>query len=562
MAKMSAGYAVAESLAQLGVRNVIGMAGSCLVEILDGMYGREDLGFVTVRHEQSGALMASAHGRLTGSPGVCMATNGPGATNLITGVAHAKLAQSPVVVITGAPMTKDMFYESTQEIDHLAMFAPVVKRTIQVRKAGQTANLVREAYHTAISGVPGPVHLDIPRDIMLEDVDVPRLNSRGSDDLPRAGADPARLAEAAELLKKAARPLILAGGGVIWAEATDDLIALAEALGAPIMTSTGRDDVVPTAHPLFLGSIGRGTIPEAGALFKEADVVLAVGTRLAHSTTFLRDTFLGEGTKLIHAAHDQKSVERHYPAEVGLIGDSGLVLQGLLALTGDNSSAAEGSGSDWKRRADEVMAAQSAHREKGLTYGAKPIDPRRAQMALAKVIPQNAIITLDAGSAAGYVYEYHQFDRPRSFLAPQDLAAIGIGYPLGLGAKLACPDRPVVTISGDGAFLFNGAELETAVREKLNTVTIILNNHNLGSERAYQNHFYNERYIGDAIGNPRFDDYARAFGAVGYRVEDPSELEDVYSEALKQNKPVLVDVIIDADIYPEPRRKDAVKQRG
>ncbi len=559
MARMSAGYAVAESLAQLGVRNVIGMAGSCMVEILDGMYGREDLGFVTVRHEQSAALMASAHGRLTGTPGVCMATNGPGATNLITGVAHAKLAQSPVIVITGAPMTKDMFYESTQEIDHGAMFAPIVKRTIQVRKAGQTANLVREAFHTAVSGTPGPVHLDIPRDIMLEDMDVPQLSGHRSDNLPRSGADPAGLAAATELLKKAARPLILAGGGVIWAEAAGDLTALAEALGAPIMTSTGRDDVVQTAHPLFLGSIGRGTIPEAGALFKEADVILAVGTRLAHSTTFLRDTFFGEGTKLIHAAHEQKNVGRHYPAEVGLVGDSGLVLRGLLSLTGKGNPGADQSGSDWKQRVAGVRAAQVAHREKALSYGSKPIDPRRAQMALAKVMPQNAIITLDAGSAAGYVYEYHQFDRPRSFLAPQDLAAIGIGYPLGLGAKLACPDRPVVTLSGDGAFLFNGAELETAIREKLNTVTIILNNHNLGSERAYQRHFYNERYIGDAIGNPRFDDYARAFGAVGYRVEDPSELEDVYTEALKQDKPVLVDVLIDADIYPEPRRKDAVK---
>ncbi|MBT3352751.1 MAG: thiamine pyrophosphate-binding protein [Nitrospinaceae bacterium] len=237
-----------------------------------------------------------------------------------------------------------------------------------------------------------------------------------------------------------------------------------------------------------------------------------------------------------------------------MVGDSGIVLRGIHALLGDTSPNAA-----WRSRIDQVKTAQESHREKALTYGGKPMDPRRAQMALAKVMPKNAILTMDAGSAAGYLYEYQKFERPRSLLAPQDLAAIGIGYPIGLGAKLTCPDRPVVPVSGDGSFLFNGAEMETAMREKLNTTTIILNNHNLGSERAYQHHFYNDRYIGDAIGNPRFDDYARVFGGVGYRVEDPNDLEDVYIEALKQDKPSVVDVIVDADIYPEPRRKDAVK---
>ncbi len=206
-----------------------------------------------------------------------------------------------------------------------------------------------------------------------------------------------------------------------------------------------------------------------------------------------------------------------------------------------------------------MRAAQEAHRESGNRRDGTPIDPRRAQAALARVLPKNAILTIDAGSAASYIYEYQRFEQPRSLLAPQDLAAIGVGYPVGLGAKLACPDRPVVTLSGDGAFLCNGAELETAVREKLNTVCVILNNHNLGSERAYQRDFFNERYIGDQIGNPRFDEYARSFGAAGYRVEDPGDLEDVYREALGQDKPVLVDVICDQDILPEPRRKDAVK---
>ncbi len=554
MARMSAGHAVAESLSQLGVRTVIGMVGSCMIEILDGMYGREDMHFLTVRHEQSAALMADAFGRMTGRPGVCMATNGPGVTNLVTGVANAKMAQSPVVVITGAPMMKDMDRDSTQEFDQIAMLKPIVKASFQARRPEQAAGFIREAYQTAMSGIPGPVHVDLPRHVVNEETEAPNIDSRHAPAKVRLAPDPEALAAAACLLKSAERPLIIAGGGVIWSEATPDLIALAELMDAPVMTSTGRDDVFPTSHPLALASIGRGTIPDAAEMFRKADVVLAVGTRLAHSTNFLKPDFFPEGTKLIHAAHDPQNVGRHYPADVGIAADSGLVLRGLKGALGEKKARPE-----WRARAEKVRAAQEAHRESGNRRDGTPIDPRRAQAALARVLPKNAILTIDAGSAASYIYEYQRFEQPRSLLAPQDLAAIGVGYPVGLGAKLACPDRPVVTLSGDGAFLCNGAELETAVREKLNTVCVILNNHNLGSERAYQRDFFNERYIGDQIGNPRFDEYARSFGAAGYRVEDPGDLEDVYREALGQDKPVLVDVICDQDILPEPRRKDAVK---
>ncbi len=556
MATMSAGHAVDEALVQLGVRHVFGLVGSCMIEMLDGMYGREELRFITVRHEQAAALMADGFARITGKPGVCMATNGPGATNLVTGVANAKLAQSPVIVITGAVMMKDMFLDSTQEIDQVALFRPIVKWSVQVRKPERTTDVIREAYETAMSGVPGPVHVDLPRDLLNEDVESPRSANQQSTKRVRLAPDPEAVAAAATLLKGAQRPLLLAGGGVLWAEASADLVALAEALDAPIMTSTGRDDVAPNSHPLFLGSIGRGTIPEAKTLFQEADVIFAVGTRLAHSTTFLRPDFFGSGARLIHAAVDPQTVGRNYPVTVGMAADADLALQAILRATGEPKSRP-----DWRGRAEEVRQAQDRHRESCSRLNGKPIDPRRAHMALAKVLPKDAILTTDAGTAASYVYEFQRFEQPRSLLAPQDLAAIGIGYPVGLGAKMACPDRPVVTISGDGAFLLNGAELETAVREKLNTVCIIMNNFNYGSERAYQRHFYGGRYIGDRIGNPAFDQYARSFGAVGYRVTDPADLEDTFTEALRQQAPVLVDVICDADIFPEPRRKDAVKKR-
>ena len=559
MATMSAGHAVADALARLGVRQVFGMAGSCMLEILDGMYGREDIYFLSVRHEQAAALMADAWGRITGRPGVCMATNGPGATNLVTGVANAWQAQSPVLVITGAPMMRDTFRNSAQEIDQIALFRPVVKWSVQVRRPERAAEAVREAYGIALSGVPGPVHIDLPRDVLNEEVPAPDFDGMPAGPAARPAPGPEAVREAARILKEAKRPLLLAGGGVLWAEAGGELIELAEALGAAVMTSTGRDDAGPASHPLFLGSVGRGTLPEAAALFKRADAVFAVGTRLAHTTTFLKPDFFGAGAKLIHAALDGRNIGRVYPAAVGMVADAGLALQALLR---DLPPGEAGGQAGWRKEIDEVRAAQARHREAAANRNGKPIDPRRAHAALAKVLPADAILTTEAGSGAGYIYELQTFGRPRSLLAPLDLSAIGVGYPLGLGAKVAAPGRTVVTLSGDGAFLCNGAEVETAVRERIHTVCIILNNFNYGSERAYQAHFYGGRYIGDRIGNPAFDAYARAFGAVGFRVTEPADLEDAFAEALRRDAPVLVDVLCDPDVFPAPRRKDAVRKGG
>lgn len=555
--QMTAGHAVAEVLAQLGVREVVGVVGSCMLEILDGMYGRDDIRFLSTRHEQAAALMADGYGRIAGRPGVCIATNGPGATNLLTGVANAFHAQSPVLVITGAPMMKDMFRDSAQEIDQQAIFRPVVKWSVQVRKPELAPALTWEAYQRTRTGVPGPVHLDLPRDVLNENVELPDMGGLIHGEAAPAAPAAEAVAAAAGLLEKARRPVLLAGGGVLWSGAGGDLVALAKRLDAPILCSTGRDDVAPHSCPLYLGTIGRGALPEAQAFFRQADLVLAVGTSLGHLTTFWRPDFLAPKTKLIHIDQDRNNIGRVYPAEVGIQADAGAALKALLRSAKRSRVRRPG----WLKKAAGVRAAQERHRKRAEGYNGRPIDPRRAHAALRKVLPRDAIVTLDAGVGPGYVYEYQTFERPRSLLAPQGLAAIGIGYPVGLGAKLAAPDRPVVTISGDGSFLYNGAELETAVREGIPTTCIILNNFNYGSERAYQKFYYDQRYIGDAIGNPPFDEYARLFGAAGLRVTDPAELEDAFREAIRlgREQPVLVDVLCTPDVFPEPRRKETVK---
>ena len=269
------------------------------------------------------------------------------------------------------------------------------------------------------------------------------------------------MASAVRLLEKARRPVLLAGGGVLWSEASEEIVALSKRLEAPVMSSTGRDDVAPYSYPLYVGTIGRGALPEAQAFFKEADLVLAVGTSLGHTTTFWHPDFFAPGTKLIHIAQDRNNIGRVYPAQVGIQADARIALKALLRSVKLKGVTRPG----WLKKAARVRVAQERHRNKAAGYNSRPLDPRRAHAALRKVLPKDAIITLDAGVGPGYVYEYQTFEQPRSLLAPQGLAAIGIGYPIGLGAKLAAPKRPVVTISGDGSFLYNGAELETAVRE-------------------------------------------------------------------------------------------------
>ena len=555
--QMTAGHAVAEVLAQLGVRKVIGVVGSCMLEILDGMYGRDDIQFLSTRHEQAAALMADGFARIAGRPGVCIATNGPGATNLLTGVANAFHAQSPVLVITGAPMLKDMFRDSAQELDQQAIFRPVVKWSAQVRKPEQAAALTWEAYQRTMTGVPGPVHLDLPRDVLNENVEMPDMGRLFRGDVAVAAPDAEALAAAARLLEKARRPVLLAGGGVLWSEACDEVVSLSKRLSAPIMSSTGRDDVAPQSYPLYLGTIGRGGAARGPGLLQAGRPGAGRGHEPGPPHHLLAPGLLHPRNQAHSRGPGPEQHRPGLPRGRGHPGRRRIALKALLRAVKRNGGGRVG----WLRKAAAVRAAQDKHRHRAARYDGRPIDPRRAHAALRKVLPKDAIISIDAGVGPGYVYEYQTFERPRSLLAPQGLAAIGIGYPVGLGAKLAAPDRSVVTLSGDGSFLYNGAELETAVRENIPTTCIILNNFNYGSERAYQKFYYDERYIGDTIGNPPFDEYARVFGAAGLRVTEPGELEDAFAEALRLGKtqPVLVDVLCTADVFPEPRRKETVK---
>ena len=561
MARMSAGQAVVEILRAEEVKYVYGVVGSAFLEIMDAMYGLDDLKFVGTRHEQGAAFMALGYAHATGKPGVCMATNGPGATNLVTGIAGAYLAHAPLVSIIGGNSQEDIGKDSFQEIDHVGVFRPITKDSVLVPYARRIPDLLRQAFRTATSGKMGPVVVDIPRDVQNEtsiEVEITAPQSYRPPQTPPG--DPQLIQQAAQLLKEARLPVIVAGGGVKWSRAYEEVTALAELLGAPIVASYGRMDSVPNDHPLYVGGLGRAGAPEATEVVQQSDTLLAIGTRLSHFTTFYDDRYIRRGTRIIQIEIDQKELGRNYPVSVGILGDARMVTRSLL-------QAVEALGGPPDRETRFNLAAElQEKRRKRLDAErpgpGKPLKPQQVYHQLRRAYPRDAITTLDAGANSGWGYDRLDFRQPSSLYCPLDLACIGSGYPMALGVKMACPNRPVISISGDGGFMMNAQELETAVRWKIPVVALVMNNNSWASEKAYQKHFYGERYVEADITNPRLDKLMDLFGGKGFYVEGAEDLTEALEEALKLNMPSLIEIPVDPKELPFPARAaDVLKDK-
>jgi acetolactate synthase-1/2/3 large subunit/sulfoacetaldehyde acetyltransferase len=553
---MSAGQAVVAALRLEGVRYIFGVVGSCYVEVLDALYGRTDIQFLGVRHEQVAAHMADAYARAGGLPGVCMATNGPGATNLVTGVASAYVNHAPMIVITGAPMISQMLRDSFQELDQLTLFRPVTKAQIQVQRGDRVPELIRHAFRVAMAGKKGPVLVDLPRDMLNETADMTFVPPDRYRWAQHDAGDTALVRRAAEALNHAKSPVIIAGGGVIWSDAQAEVLAIAERLTAAVVTSYGRNDAVPHDHPLVIGALGRAGSAEAAEAVRAADVILAVGTRLGHFTTFFDHRFIPQQAKIVQIEVDEKELGRHYPLEVGILGDAQAVLAGMLPGIGHKPRD--------EARFATIQRLRQQRQQRMATAGASdmlPLKPQRVYRELREVLPRNTIVTIDAGAAASHAYNQLDFYEPRTFITPGDLGCVGAGFPSALGAKLARPDRPVVCLCGDGGFLMTSQDLETAVRERIPVITVVMTNNCWGSEKAYQKYFFSERYVGSDFTNPRFDEYARLFGAHGRRVEKAEELRPALENALAAAIPTVLEIPVDPDELPFPARSDAVRKK-
>ena len=551
--KLKAGDAVIELLRQEGVSHIFGIVGSSFLDILDPLYDRDDISFVGVRHEQGAALMADGFSRISGAPSVCLATNGPGVLNLTYGIGSAYVAHSPVVVLAPSASREHQYRGSTQEFDQVALFRPITKAAFPINKIERLPDAMRHAFRVATSGKMGPVLLDIPRDLLpgaeIELDFLPPENYRSGQ--TRNPGDRNLIQKGANLLLGAERPVILAGGGVQWSNAGDEVGRMADVLGAAIVTSYGRADSVPNDHPRFLGHLGRLGSEEGAEAIRQADVILAVGTRLGQSTTFYDHRFIPADARIVQIEIDPEELGRNYPVAVGIEGDAKSVMQELLQQVQEAEPRPNaqwtGEISDWYARRKERLDDEGR-------LDSLPIKPQRVYAELRRVMPRDAIIALDAGLAPNFGQDRLYYHEPRSLMTSLDLGGLGFSFPASLGAKFAAPNRPVVNFNGDGGFLFNAQEFETAVRYGLRVVSVIMNNNCWGSEKAYQRYAFNERYVGADTNNPRYDEYARLFGGYGFYVERPEDIGDAFQAALQADGPSIIEIPTDPDEMPRPAR--------
>jgi acetolactate synthase-1/2/3 large subunit/sulfoacetaldehyde acetyltransferase len=515
------------------------------------MYGRSDIQFVDTRHEEGAAFMAYGYARASGKPTACITTSGPGTINLMTGISLAWKGRAPVVVIAGDVARDYLYRDGSQSFDLVELFKPVTKIALQVNKTERLPEMMHYAFRAALSGKQGPVFVDIPRDLLdhqtLDWTVEPPASYRAVDS--RVEGDTAAIQRAVALLAQAQRPLLLAGGGIVDAEATADAVALAEHLDMAMVPSYGHNDAVPNSHPLYVGPPGGRGAGEAAVAMNHADVILALGTRINQGSTSWNDSVIHPQTRLIQVDIDAQEIGRNYPVAVGIIGDARAVAQQLRrALQASHPEGVRHAA--WRQEIQALASQRKTRLEAELEHtSAAAMMPHKVYPELRKVLPRDCMVTLDAGVAPGLAYDRLHFEQPRSFFNYAGQGGLGMGLSVGLGTKLGRPDRPAVSLQGDGGFLYTSQEINTAVRWRIPLVSIVLNNGCHGAEKAQQKRFFDEKYIGVDLTNPRFDKLAEVYGARGFYIEQPQDIADAVQEALALNEPSVIEIPV-AEYFP------------
>ena len=555
MEKQTGGQAVVASLKAEGVSHVFGLIGSAGMEIFDALHDEPAIRFIGVRDERTGTHMADGYARASGRAGVVLAgQNGPGATNLVTGLAQAQAAYSPVVAIAGSLSSAHRYRDAFQEVDQTALFAPVTKKTWLVPQAARIGEMMREAFRVATSPRCGPVALNIARDLLAAQIDTaPPMVPAGRQLQAGCGGGAALIEQAARLLAGAQRPLILAGGGVKNGRHAAITLALAERLSAPVALSPGHGDAVPCTHPLYAGQVGpRGNVV-ASRLAREADVILALGTRLGFNTTFYTYDHLNPQARIIQVEIEPTAIGRFFPVEIGVFGDAGEVAASLVGALAAHVPGA--SSTDWAAAFQRERRRMLEERDRAAdgTAGER-IQPGQLFRALRDAAPADAVYTLDAGTLCLQATDQLNYVQPPALFSPLDFGLVGFSYACGLGAKLALPGRPVISLMGDGGFGMTASEIGTAVSCGINTVCIVMNNGCWGAEKAYQRDFFGGRYLGADVPNPPYDKLAELWGAAGFRVERAADLAPTIVAALACGRPAIIDVMVDPDALYSFRR--------
>jgi len=560
---LTGGQAAIAALQNEKTSHVFGLIGSATMEMFDALYDAKDIQFIGVHDERTGTHMADGFARASGQSGVILAgQNGPGATNLVTGLAQAKAAFSPVISLAGALATSHHYKDGFQEVDQEALFRPVTKKTWNVPSTARVQEVIQDAYRVANAPRKGPVQVNLPRDVLSGEAEFAPLSPPNAYRMPAVAAPSSEaLAKAAELLTNAKQPVIVAGGGIKNERAHEVAFALATAINCPIVTSPGHGDALPFGHPLNAGQMGpRGNVV-ASHLVKEADVILALGTRLGFNSTFFSYDNINQAAQIIQIEQEPTAIGRYFPVALGMIADAPTAAQMLTdAITKlGNKKMAD----SWTKSYLEKRAAYLAERdENALALAAHEfIQPAALYHRLRKALPDDSVFTMDAGTLCLQATDNMNYHQPGALYTPLDFGLVGFSFACGLGAKLAVPERPVISLMGDGGFGMTVSELSTAVDHGINTVTIVMNNQCWGAEKAYQRDFFGERYIGANISSPPFDKLAELYGAKGFKADTLDEVTGAVEAALACDKPAVIDVSVDpAALYSF--RRDSFAHRA
>src|ERR687897_405446 len=545
--EMLGSEALIKALEKEGVDVVFGLPGGANLPIYDALVDA-NLRHILVRHEQSAAHMADGYARIKRKDGVCFATSGPGATNLITGIATAYADSSPMIAVTGqvplAMIGKDAF----QETDIIGVANPCTKYAFQPRAAAEIPETVKKAFYIAESGRPGPVLIDIPKDVQQarENIQFPDLiKVRGYN--PIIDADLSQLERAVETMIKAERPIIMAGGGVILSGAFSELQAMAELVKIPVVTTFKGKGGFPENHPLAMGPIGMHGHAEANKIILEADCIVAVGARFSDRSVGKFDEF-GKGMTIIHLDVDPAEIGKNKSVDVAVVGDVKSSLRTLVKMLTTKGIRKDPDNSWLKRRKELIEYYTSTIKD----YS-REITAKKTLKKLRELLPSEAIVTTEVGQCQMWASLHFDVITPGTFFSSTGLGTMGFGFPASIGAKAARPSVPVVDIAGDGSFNMTENSLAVSVLDKLPVIVFLMNNYMLGMVAQWQRTFYNRRYSGVHQHNcPDYVKIADAYGAQGIRAESMHELDKAIKAALKSDVATVIDIPIDPeeDVYP------------
>ncbi len=555
--KMIASEAICETLVAEGIDHVSGIVGSAFMDLLD-LFPAAGIRFIPVRHEQSAAHMEDAYSRISGKAGVVIGQNGPGITNMVTSVAAANMGHTPMVVISPSAGTKSVGWDGFQECDQVSVFKAITKATIRIPHPSRAADCTRTAFRMAYA-LRGPVLLDIPRDYFYGEVEDYILEPHQYRVDDRGCGAPESLKRAVEILASAKKPVIVSGRGVVDTDCQDIVAKIAELLTAPVACTYLHNDAFPKNHPLWAGPIGYMGSKAAMKLMAQADVVLAIGTRLSVFGTLPQFDidYFPETAKIIQIDINPLNIARTHPVEVGIIGDAKAasieILKLLEAKIGtrkiDNDRLAE-----IKKEKDD-FAKEIV--DLAMVPG-KPMNPRRVLLEISKAIPENTIVATDIGNVASTANTYFNFNEGKKHIAALTFGNTGFSYPAGLGAKLARPDCPVINIVGDGAWGMSLHEVSTAVQENIPTVSCVFHNTAWCAEKKNQIDFYDNRFIGVDIEAPNFAEVAKSMGANGIFVDKPEDVGPAIKSAIASNRPTVIQFEVDGTQLAPPFRRDAL----